>query len=110
VLAFSAVGALGTEWQPMTAIHVFWLAGAVVSIVGGYLLSVTSMRVGETAVVAPFRYSSLVVALLLGFLVFGEWPDNVTLLGACIVVATGLFTIWRESRARPNVLPGARLR
>ena len=110
VLAFSAIGALGTEWQPVSAIQVFWLAGAVVSIVGGYLLSVTSMRVGETAVVAPFRYTSLLVALVLGLLVFGDWPDQVTLLGAGIVVATGLFTLWRERRARHNVPVGLRVR
>jgi S-adenosylmethionine uptake transporter len=110
VLIFSALGALGTEWQPVSAIHVIWLAGAVVSIVGGYLLSVTSMRVGETAVVAPFRYMSLLVALVLGLLVFGDWPDRLTLLGAGIVVATGLFTLWRERRARHNVPVGLRVR
>ena len=35
-------------------------------------------------------------ALVLGLLVFGEWPDAITMLGAAIVVATGLYTLWRE--------------
>ena len=58
------------------------------------------MRVGEIGFVAPFRYTSLLVALVIGLLVFGDWPENLTLIGAGIVVATGLFTLWRERLAR----------
>ena len=54
------------------------------------------MRVGEIAAVSPFRYFAIVVALVLGILVFDEWPDALTLAGAALVVATGLFTLWRE--------------
>ena len=56
------------------------------------------MRTGEIGFVAPFRYTSLLVALITGFFVFGEWPDALTSLGAAIVVATGLYTLWRERR------------
>ncbi len=99
ILAFSAVGAAGTDWQPVAPIDWLWLAGSVVTIIGGYLFSVSAMRVGEIGFVAPFRYTSLLVALILGLLVFGEWPDHITLIGAAIVVATGLFTLWRERRS-----------
>ena len=58
------------------------------------------MRVGEITFIAPFRYSGLIAALIIGLIVFGEWPDALTLLGAGIVVATGLFTLYRESLAR----------
>ena len=54
------------------------------------------MRVGEISFIAPFRYTGLVWALVLGWLVFGDWPASLTLLGAAIVVATGLFTLYRE--------------
>ena len=47
----------------------------------------------------------LIAALIIGFLVFGDWPDGVTLLGAAIVVATGLFTLYRESVARRKPQP-----
>ena len=99
ILAFSAIGAVGTEWQPLRPTDWFWLVGSIVSVIGGYLFSVSSMRVGEIGFVAPFRYTSLLVALILGFFVFGEWPDSFTILGAVIVVATGLFTLWRERLA-----------
>jgi S-adenosylmethionine uptake transporter len=58
------------------------------------------MRVGEIGFVAPFRYTALVWALLLGWFVFGDWPRPLTLLGAAIVVATGIFTLYRERRLR----------
>lgn len=96
ILAFSAIGAIGTDWQPVRPLDWLWLAGSVISIIGGYLFSVSAMRVGEIGFVASFRYTSLLVALIVGVLVFGDWPDSATLLGAAIVVSTGLFTLWRE--------------
>lgn len=101
---FSLVGALFVDWQPMNADHYIWLACAVVMVIGGYIFSVMAMRVGEISAVAPFRYASLLVALVAGYFVFGDWPDSMTLLGAFIVVATGLFTLWRE-RATYNPGP-----
>ncbi len=96
ILVFSAIGAAGTDWEPVRPIDWLWLAGSVISIIGGYLFSVSAMRSGEIGFVAQFRYTSLLVALIIGFTVFSEWPDAVTLLGAAIVVATGVFTLWRE--------------
>jgi S-adenosylmethionine uptake transporter len=75
-----------------------------------YVASVAAMRVGELGFVAPFRYMSLLVSILLGALVFGTFPDGVTLLGAGIVVGTGLFTLVQgRGRARPEdeAPPGA---
>ena len=68
-------------------------------VVLGYVFSVTAMRTGEIGFVAPFRYASLIAALILGYVVFGDWPRNITLLGAFIVVATGMFTLYREQVA-----------
>lgn len=76
------------------------LAGAAASLVVGYNYVVMVMRVGDLGFVAPFRYTSLVVALILGWLVFGTFPDGLTLAGAALVVGSGIFTLWREHRAR----------
>lgn len=106
ILVFAAVGSIWTEWEPMRPIDWVWLTGSVIAVIGGYLFSVSAMRVGEIGFVAPFRYTSLLVALILGFLVFGEWPDVWTFVGAGIVVATGLFTLWRERQTgAPSALP-----
>lgn len=76
------------------------LAGAAASLVVGYNYVVMVMRVGDLGFVAPFRYSSLVVALILGWLIFGSFPDGLTLAGAALVVGSGIFTLWREQRVR----------
>lgn len=100
VMLLGAVGSLSQDWQPVDAASALSLGGASFFIIGGYVFSVSAMRSGEIGFVAPFRYTSLIVALILGLLVFGEWPDGLTLLGSAIVVATGLFTLYRERQAR----------
>lgn len=100
-LAISVLGLLGgvgVDWQPMSGVHMVWLASSVGMILLAYLFSVMTMRVGDVGFVAPFRYTSLLVAMVLGLIVFGDWPDGLTMLGAGIVVATGLFTLWRERK------------
>jgi drug/metabolite transporter (DMT)-like permease len=69
----------------------------------GYLFIVMAMRVGDVAIVAPFRYSALIWAILIGWLVFGEIPKGLTLLGAAIVVATGLYTYLREYQLQRRI-------
>lgn len=104
VTLFAGVGALFVEWEPVTGLIAFHLAGAMVFVFGGYLCSVGAMRIGELGFVAPFRYTSLVVALVIGAVVFDTFPDRLTLIGAAIVVATGLFTLYRERVTRRALL------
>ncbi|RVT80693.1 DMT family transporter [Rhodobacteraceae bacterium CCMM004] len=99
VTLFAAGSAADAVWVPLGPREWVLLGLSSVLILVAYLLSVMVMRVGEVGFVAPFRYSALVVALVVGFLVFGEWPATPTLIGAAIVVATGAFTLWRERRA-----------
>jgi drug/metabolite transporter (DMT)-like permease len=72
--------------------------GILVGVFAYYALT-AAMRTGAVAVVTPFRYTRLVFALILGALVFGEHPDALTLTGSAIVVASGLYTLWRARRA-----------
>jgi len=87
-------------WVVMTPGTLLILGSAGIFVIAGYTLSVMVMRLGEISFVTPFRYSSLIWALLMGFIVFGDWPDNITLLGSAIVVATGIFTFYRERVAQ----------
>ena len=100
VTLFAAVGSLFITWQPVTAPAAGAVLGSTVFVICGYIFSVLSMRRGEISFVAPFRYSGLIVALIIGIVVFGTFPDGWTLVGAAIVVATGLFTLYRERVAR----------
>ncbi|MCX5577211.1 DMT family transporter [Kaistia terrae] len=74
------------------------LAAAAVLLVGGYGASILAMRYGAMAVVAPFRYSGILFAVVLGYMVWGDVPDALTLVGTLIVVATGVYTFKREMR------------
>lgn len=98
ITVLSGVASMGAQWAPVTFSSALKLLGASVFIFGGYLFSVMTMRVGEIGFIAPFRYTGLIVALVLGFVIFDEWPDMLTLLGSAIVVATGVFTLYRERR------------
>lgn len=90
--------AMGDGPVPVDAATWALLAGALVMGVAAYYAIVEAMRVGEVAVVTPFRYTRLIFALIIAMLVFGEQPDTLTLAGAAIIIGSGLYTLWREAR------------
>lgn len=97
--AVTMLGLVGTRfetWQPVDLGQLGIIGMASVFILGGYVFSVMTMRVGEIGFVTPFRYTALIWGLLLGWLVFGEWPNGLAMVGGAIVVATGIYTLWRE--------------
>ncbi len=98
VMAVFGLAQLGGEWAPLGRTDWLTICGAATLIVGGYLTSIMVVRVGEIGFTAPFRYTAILWALLLGWLVFGDWPAPIVLIGAGIVVASGLFTLYREAR------------
>ncbi|WGW05208.1 DMT family transporter [Tropicibacter oceani] len=110
VLVFAALWSLSQDWVPLTGMTTALLGSASVLIVAGYTLSVMVMRVGEVGFIAPFRYTSLVLSLILGLAFFDEWPKPVALAGAALIVGTGLFTLWRETQLRRRRSGGPRAR
>lgn len=76
------------------------MIGAITIGIGAYYAIVAATRIGDIAVVSPFRYTRLVFALIVGVVAFGEAPDALTLTGAAIIVGSGLFSLWREARLR----------
>ena len=109
-----AIGGLGAvmipavEWAPVSGDGWLLLAGASVAIIGGYLFSVMTMRVGDIGFVAPFRYTAMVWAIGLGLLMFGDLPDMATSIGTGIVIITGLYSLHRERRVRQTAPAPAR--
>ena len=59
---------------------------------------VIAMRAGRIAVVGPFRYAGLIAALLSGYLVWGQFPDAVSLIGSAIIATSGLLSLWQSRR------------
>ena len=96
ITLYGAIMLPSVVWIPLTATHWFLLILAAIAIVFGYLFSVLAMRTGETSFIAPFRYTAMVWAIGLGIILFNDWPDNLTLLGTTIVIATGIYSFHRE--------------
>ncbi|MFY7782348.1 MAG: EamA/RhaT family transporter, partial [Tagaea sp.] len=63
-------------------------------------LMVLSMRWGQVAVVSPFRYSGLFASTLVGWAIWGDLPDALAWLGIALIVAAGVYALWRESKVR----------
>ncbi len=104
VMVFFGISSLSDEWVALETHQMFYVLAASVMIIGGYVCSIMVMRVGEISFVAPFRYTGLIWALLLGYFVFGDWPGMLTLVGAGIVVSMGIYTLYRDARAKRRVL------
>lgn len=78
----------------------FDLTGALLTGLIGYWAVTAAMRVGEVSFVAPFRYSRLVFAAVLAAIVFGERPDVWMVIGAALIIGSGLYTFARERHLR----------
>ena len=81
-------------------LHSLYLLGIVVLAALGYAAITMAMRMGEVGAITPLRYTRIVFAMVLGVVIFGEKLDAWTLIGTAIVIISGLFTIYREHRAR----------
>jgi drug/metabolite transporter (DMT)-like permease len=92
-LAMSA--AMPLVWQPPTTGG--WALMTLMGVAGfvGQLLLFLALRFAPAPVVSPFSYSSILSATALGYLVFGDVPDGGTLLGAAIIVGSGLALLWQ---------------
>jgi len=98
VCAIAGALTLPFEWHEPTAAELIKLI--MLGILGGlaHIFLTESYRHASASVVAPFDYTSMIWALLLGYWVFGELPDTLVYVGAAIVTGAGLFVIWRERR------------
>ncbi len=84
-----------------------WLLFAVSGIINGgaHYLAISAFRFAEAATLAPLRYLSLVFATAIGFVVWGDVPGPWVVVGAAVVVASGLYIIHREARLRRHGRP-----
>ncbi|MDP6707137.1 MAG: DMT family transporter [Alphaproteobacteria bacterium] len=86
-----------------------WLPLIALGVVGGtaQIFMTQAFRLGEVGAIAPFKYTSIVFAILFGYLVFGDVPDAWTLAGAVVVIASGLYILHRETIRRRQALGAA---
>ena len=96
-LPFTATWVLFTGEKFFPA-EINWIIVGCMVILGsvGYLLLITSLRLGELSAIMPFRYSRIVFLLIFGVLFFGESPSLSMLLGSALVIVSGIYLMWRE--------------
>jgi len=107
IYAFFAVGISGFIAMPFfsamvipSSIEIVYLLSATFFGVIGYYAIVLATRNGDVSVISPFRYSRLVFAMLLSIIILSERPDLLTLIGASIIVISGIYTFIREGRLK----------
>ncbi len=111
-LTFLTIVAVTLAGAAFTVIHGDWtmpswqllglIALAALLTLIGFQYLILALRVGEVSSVAPMRYSQMLYAMLLGYLVFGDVPDIAMVVGASIIVLSGVYTFHRERvRNRP---------
>ena len=100
-LASALAGPLGfpaLAWRAMPWGHIAMLAAAGLLLAGAQYLMIEAVRLAEVGLVAPFKYTSMVWAVLLGYLVYGSVPDAWMITGSLLVIASGLYVVRRETR------------
>jgi drug/metabolite transporter (DMT)-like permease len=97
IVLLSGAVSLVQGWRPFGWRELGMLAVASVLLSSGYYLLVYAMRQGEISLVTPFRYSTLLFAVLIGFAVWGDVPNTLAWCGIALLVGSGLFILQRES-------------
>ncbi len=86
-------------YQPPSLLHLAMMAlVGVFSVIAQHLI-ILAYRAAPAGVVAPSQYSQIIWATLFGMIFFGERPDGWVAVGASIIIASGVFVVWRESRS-----------
>jgi drug/metabolite transporter (DMT)-like permease len=94
-------------WPNSYQLQLLMLCGGIVSI-GGYLIS-QAYRLGEASAVAPFEYASLPFALVIGYYLWGDWPDSYAFVGTGLITCSGLLVFYLENRAHRKSLQHAQI-
>jgi drug/metabolite transporter (DMT)-like permease len=101
VTVLAGAWSLVQGWQPLSALSLGMLACAAAFLAAGYYLLIRATREGEFSVIAPFRYTGLLWALAIGWVIWGEVPNPLAWLGIALLIGAGLYLIHRErQRAR----------
>ncbi|KIT17753.1 DMT family transporter [Jannaschia aquimarina] len=87
-------------WEPMTRADWVWMATLCVTGATGHWLLIRTYEAAEASTVQPFAYLQLVFASLIGLVIFGESLRAELVWGGALVVAAGLFTLWRSGRVK----------
>lgn len=98
VIALVGLPFLFLIWQPFSLAQIVLLIVSSALIGTAHLMHIQAFRLEEASVLAPFRYTGIIWGVLFGFLIWGDLPDSKVVLGAIVVIGSGLYIYWRERR------------
>lgn len=105
--SFVAVGGLAyglyQGFQPIELWQFGLLAAAAILLATGYVFMVSTLRLGDLSGTAPFRYSNVLFAIMLGMVIFGEFPDALSYAGMVLIIAAGIYAAHREAKLSGSV-------
>ena len=90
-------------WGDILKEDYLWLLLMCVLSAGSHFMMVKTLQVAEASVVQPFSYLQLVFGSIIGVTIFSESIDLMIILGALVVIGSGLFTTWREYKIKHNI-------
>ena len=90
-------------WDDILKEDYLWLLLMCVLSAGSHFMMVKTLQVAEASVVQPFSYLQLVFGSIIGVTIFSESIDLMIIVGALIVIGSGLFTTWREYKIKHNI-------
>ncbi len=112
LIVWQTTGALlfGAVLSPFSWVQPSWRDFSLLSLLGvvamiAHVMVAQALRLAPAAVVSPFNYTLIVWAAIFGWLFFGEWPTPMMAFGAVVIVAAGLYLLWREGRQNPATPP-----
>ena len=95
-------------WPSFVQFQLLLICGLIVAF-GGYLMS-QAYRLGEAPIVAPFEYASLPFALIVGYYLWGDWPDWPAFVGTGLIISSGLLVMYLENRDQKKALLQAHIK
>ena len=102
IVGVVAIGyGLFESWEPVWRRETFYVAAAAVLVSTGSFFIIAAYRHTDVGVVSGFRYSVVIFAVALGYLVWGDVPDSLAFAGIGLIVGSGLYTMHRQ-RVKPD--------
>ncbi|MBU2486601.1 MAG: DMT family transporter, partial [Alphaproteobacteria bacterium] len=86
-------------WVPLRSEDLWLFIAIAIFGTAGMTMMTQAFRLAPAVVVAPLDYTAIIWATLLGWIFWTEIPDALTFVGAAVIIASGVFIIWREHRA-----------
>ena len=107
IMVWSTLGLIlaGLLTIPLGWVAITWSDFALLALAGtlggvAHILMVEAFRVAEAAVVSPFKYSAIIWAVTLGYVIWGDVPDLFIIVGGAFVIGSGLYILHRETRGK----------